>query len=577
MPRVPSVQGPQVLPGGAGQFVRTPDVSSATRTTAGALNALGESVDRISQREDQDVAWRAQAQINEEWVKFEADARKNARGRGAAGYADQVKGWWAKAATDYAKDLSPSQQALVGRNLMAARNAAYDGALKFEDQELERSRLEALDGALSAEISRGSAGGPSAATTSISIMKDMLQKYAAQSGKPPEWTEAQIRTRSTAVHANVISSLMQNDPKAAQRYFEANKGEIDGARHDEIGFKLNQVNALADGDAKAQELWSTVKPGAPVEIDKLEAEARKAFPNDPARSKAAIDGLRERLTAYDAAERQRVAAGVNAVYKMIDSGAPMSLIRRSPEWESIKGEAQDRILYQQEARAAAREQRAAAAESRAAAAEARRDRQLLISNGDAYMRYSDPEVLAKMTRPEVEAMRSVFGFEGAQHLLGRWDQLQKPGAISEARMDTEDFNHVADQLGLKPYDAKTADAKKALGELKYRVETLINAAQQAKKATLTRDEKAELMRQEMARTVTLSGWFSNSEVPVIQLSPKQLKDVVIPPADKKQIAEALQKKYEATGDARFAPTEENARRLYLMNKSRAAALIPDGQ
>jgi hypothetical protein len=50
--------------------------------------------------------------------------------------------------------------------------------------------------------------------------------------------------------------------------------------------------------------------------------------------------------------------------------------------------------------------------------------------------------------------------------------------------------------------------------------------------------------------------------------------VVVPEADRGQIAQALKSMYEKTKSPLYSPTEENMRRLYLMHKSRAAALLP---
>lgn len=144
-------------------------------------------------------------------------------------------------------------------------------------------------------------------------------------------------------------------------------------------------------------------------------------------------------------------------------------------------------------------------------------------------------------------------------------------------MDTEDFNHIATQLGMDPYNAR-GTGRAQLGELKYRVEQMIDMAQKAKGKELTREEKGELMRGEMSRTVTVNpGFFSpNRETPVIQLAPEDARRVVIPAAEKAQIADALRVMYARNpANPLFAPTEENMRRLFLANKSRAATLIPE--
>ena len=583
MPTVPIPQGPQLRDSGVNApYQRAPDTGQGLRSLAGGLNQLGEHVDAVIQRNDQDVAWRTQAAINSDWVKFEADSRQQSQGINAKGYAGKVQQWWADAAETYGKDLNPSARQLIGKNLAVARTQAYQGALQFENRELERSRVEALDGALNAEVSRGSAGGPSAAAASVGIIQGMVQQYGADTGKPPEWIAQQTLARTTALHANVVSSLMQTDPTAAKQYFEANKGQIDGARHDEIGARINQVAASTEGDNAAGKIWADLGPKTdlqPVQLDKLEQAARDAYPNDPARRDAALAGIRARTQAFEHAERQRAASNTNTVFGMIDQRVPMVRVMASPAWNALPEKDQRQIRLSIEQEGAAREARAAAAEQREFTRLQRRDHMLLLNNGGDYLTASDPMVLSQLTREQVVASRAKFGMEGAQHLLAKWDALQKPGAIAEARMDQDDFNHIANQLGMKPYENKTPAQKEALGELKYRVEQLINQQQQAGKKTMTREEKNALMAREMANTVMVSGWFGlgGTATPVIQLTPAQLGSVVIPPTDRQQIAEALRVKYQQTNNPIYAPTEENMRRLYLVNKSPAGALIPNAK
>lgn len=580
MPRVPLSQGPQgITQAQNGGYLQQVDTGVTGRAVGAALSRVSDAVDKIAERDAQDQAWRTQAEINTAWVQWNAKESEASRGVNAKGYAERVSQWWKDAAETYGKDLSPIAKRLVGRNLMQAQVSALDGASRHENQELDRSRAEALDGSLQAEVSRGAAGGPAAAAGSVGIIQTNLRQFAAATGKPTEWVAAQEMRYTTALHANVIAGLVQTDPAKAQEYFTANKGQIDGARHDEITKTINATSAVNDGDKAAGQVWESMGPKGyndPVAMDKLEASVREQFPNDPTRRQAAIAALRERAAAHNAARAEANAGNTNAVYALLDRGAPLARVMRSPEWLALPATEQHKIMLQRENEAAARESRAAAAEQRELAREQRRERQLLLTNGDAYLRYSDPDVLARMSRPQVEATRAVFGFEGAQHLLARYDALQKPGAIAEARIDKQDFDHIADQMGLDPFNAKTPDKKKALGELQFRVEQLINTAQQAKKQPLTREEKMALMQGELARQVTVApGWFGfDRQVPVIQLSPEQARRVVVPDAEKAKISEALKAMY-ATDPKNpdYAPTEDNVRRLYLARQSRAAGLI----
>jgi hypothetical protein len=549
-----------------------------SRQLASALGQVNDAVDKYVERDAQDQAWRTQADINTAWVKWNATESEASRGVNAKGYSERVSQWWKDAAETYGKDLNPISKRMVSRNLLQAQVSALDGASRHENQELDRSRAEALDGSLQAEVSRGAAGGPTAAAGSVGIIQNNLREFAAATGKPTEWVAAQEMKYTTALHANVIAGLIQADPARAQEYFTANKGQIDGTRHDEIGKTINATSAINDGDKAAGQVWASTGPrnyNDPVPLDKMEAQLRETYPNDAPRRQAAIAALRERAAAHNAAQAESNAGNTNAVYALMDGGRPMAQVMRAPQWLALPAAEQHKIMLQREGEAAARESRAAAAESRAFTAEQRKDRQLLIGNGDAYLRYSDPEVLARMTRPQVEATRAVFGMEGAQHLLARYDTLQKPGAIAEARIDKQDFEHIAETMGLDPFNAKTPEKKKQLGELQFRVEQMINIAQQAKKQALTRDEKMTLMQGELARQVTVNpGWFSaNRQTPVIQLSPADAGRVVVPAARRDALASEMQALYAVGKNPDYAPTPANLQRYYLRTQSRAADLI----
>lgn len=574
MPQVPFSTGPQLRDAPAQPaFQATPDVAQGARALAAGTNQLGQALDQVVQRQDQDVAWRTQAQINEAWVKFDADSRQNSQGQNAAGYADKVQQWWKDTSANFGKDLNPSARALVSKNLTIAQGQAYGSALQFENRELERSRGEALEGAISAEVGRGSAGGPNAAAASAGIITEMVQKYGATTGKPPEWIAQQTLRSTTALHANVISNLMQTDPTAAKQYFEANKGQIDGARHDEIGARINQVSASTEGDTTAGRIWSEIGPKTdlqPVELDKLEQAARDAYPNDPARRDAALQGLRARAQAFEHAERQRASANTNAVFGMLDQGRSLAQLRATPEWNALPEKDQRQIKLSIESEQATLESRAAAREQRAYTAEQRRQHNLMLQNGDAYLRASDPEVLIRSTRDEVIATRAIFGQEGAQHLLNKWESLQKPGALSDAKIDSDQFNVYAQQLGLNPNKKLDDKEKDLLITVKNRVETVLSQAQVQKGRALTREEKDKLIQTEMARTVTVAGsWWGSDTVPLLKITPEQSKRIVVPEKDRQQIVQALQALYKETGNAMYAPTEENLKAMYLNRVQRA--------
>ena len=579
MPQVPTYDGPRLAPTALRPvYQNTPDVSGGAQVLARTMGQLGEVVDRQVVRDAETEAWQAQAKIADEFDKWDTAERQRAQGANARDYRAKVDAWWAETQKTYGATLSPLAQRAIGKSLAAVRNSTLKSAGDYETQQLELGARSALDATVNSLVKQAIKAGPDGGAPIVTQAAEQVRSFYNQRGL--DGASAALKV-TTGAHVTVINQLMQRDPKAAELYFNTHKEQIDPTSWDDIGGRLNQVSAVTDGEAKATELWAaTVKPGDyknPVDLFALEKQAREAFPNDPTRQRAAIQSLREMTTAWNKSQQEMGAANTNSVYGMLDQGVPLTRVMRSKQWNDLPEPQQRQIRLQLEQEAAARESRAAASEQRALAAEQRRERQLLMTNSGKYLEYTDPTKLAGMSRVEVQALRSEFGFEATKHLLDRWDTVQKPGKVAEARMDTEDFNRVArDLLGYDQYTARTPQKKSDLGDLKYRVEQVIDMAQRQKGKELTRDEKAVLMKEEMARTVTVGNFLlPNETVPVIQLTLDQVKKVVVPTADRTQIIEAL--KTMSARDPKnplYAPTEDNVRRLYLANRSRAAALIP---
>lgn len=561
------------------QQVGVPDVSSGSRAIAGGLEKLGSALDTIAERDAQTQAWDTHAKITQDFVSWEAEARKNAQGVNAKGYSTAVAQWWEDAKTKYGDGLSAPAKLMIGRQLSTSRNAALESAGGYENQQLDIGERSALEANVSALTNQAIAAGPDKVNVYTDQAAAALRVYGAKKGL--DSTPSVLRM-TTGVHENIINTLMQTDAKAAQTYFTTHAAEIEAGRHDAISSRLNQVSAVQDGSATADELWKASVNGKdfnqPVNLFDMEAEARKKYSNDPTRAQATVAALRERKAAWDASQNELNAGNVNNVYKMIDAGVGLSRVRATPAWQALPAKEQDAILVQQEQRAAARESRAAAAENRAFTAEQRQDRQLLMTNSDKYLDATDPTKLASMTRTQVQALRSTFGFAATEQLLNRYDSLVKsPHDLTEAKMDDDSFKRIANDFELNAYSPKTTEEKQQLGDLKYRVERLISAAQMKKGGKLNEDEKEVLMRGEMARTVTVDpGFFSsNKDVPVIRLQGGQVEQVVVPEDEHAKIVSALQAKYKTNpNNPQYAPTPENVRRLYLLAKSRSAPLIP---
>ena len=609
MPQVPITAGRQVqdapLQGG---FLATPDVGGPARALAGGLDKIAEVADKFVQRDDMDVAWATDARIKTDAAVFTSKLQQRMRGAAVKGtidpetgnptgsYSEQVAAWWATAGAKYAGGLSAPQRSLITRNLSQSQAAATHAALQHENGEREKAWTESAEASINATIELALQTGTTAAADGAAVrLREQVAEIAQHAGivgkdgqLDANWINQTTLARTTKLHSNMIAQLqggvngVGGDPSAALRYFNDHKPEIDGSRHDELGRALGQASAVAEGDKAAQRIWlanGAGTPGVVVQLDKLTEQARAAYPSDPARQQAALAGIRQRTQDFEHAETKRVAAGVIAVYDMLGAKKSMAEIMASPAWTTIGGKEQDSIKQQQfgrvlqaESLIATRESRDASRESRQWTAQQRAERQLLITNGDEYMRLSNPDVLAGMDREVLRAKRSAFGFEPTQHLLAKFDALQKPGALGEARIDNDQFNFYAQQMGLRPNEPKqTEDQKNALITTRNNVETILASEELQKKRRLTRPEKDEILQREIARQVTLHNTiFPNTTgVPLIAVPQDRRGDIRVPDDVNKQAMRIMDYKLQRARTIadiqRFQPTKENIRRFVAEN------------
>ncbi len=402
-------------------------------------------------------------------------------------------------------------------------------------------------------------------------------------GDNDKMREAALVDALSPMHQGVMSGLIKAGRAAeAKSYYESNSAEMTLQARSTMQSAIKDANDTQTAEGAADAVWGEIGPktsNEAVRIFDMDAKMRERLKDNPDALKLGLAALHQRAQAFNTQQAETNAAGVNSVFKLIDSGTPMSQVMRSDAWLALPDIKRHEIRKSIEAQSLVRTQHAAAREQMKLAELQRTDALALRNNADAYLIYSDPAVLSQMSRTQVQALRTTFGFDAVQTLVGRWDTLQKADGKLEAQIDTDTFNQVASDMGLKPFEQhKSDDDRKQLGALKYRIEKLIEVAQTSKKAALTRTEKEELVRGEMARTVTLHNWFSpNKDVPVIALKPAQVGDVMVPAADRAQIVEALKVMYQRQpSNPLYAPTDDNVRRLYLMNKSKAGGLI-DGK
>lgn len=587
MPRVPTVDGPTVreqpLQGGLQRssvspaMLQNPQLGDAGR-------ALLEVGAQLQERQDADELMRAETEIKGKYLEWEGEAKQR-KGQQAWGVAKEAGEFWDKESAKVEGALSsPRAKALFQREVQKNR-ALSVGAFSGHEAGQRRASLdESAQASIVSSINLAAAN-PTNTELLASTKGDILKRNAMRAqvnGWSPEMAEAKQAEYLTNLHKQVIQGLVRSDPAAAEAYFNANKAEIEGSQHAEVGAFAAKATATRIGETTAEAAWQTLGPKGDrdaVQLDKLEEAIRKRSDIGDEAKKVAISALKERAIAFKDARKERDETLEAKVNLAVMNGAGGGQIRSMPEFLQMDGEKQRRLMDFLENRQLRRVQMAAASESRADAAESREQRRMSRQGMGAYLVYSNPDTLNGMTENQVLNLLPTLGNELTGHLMQQKRQLAAGGPkLAEARMDEDDFKRVASEMGLRPFNAKTEDEKAALGELKFRVEQVISANQKAGGKVMGRDEKLDLMRKEMARTVSVNGFWSNRDVPVIALKPEEVAKVVVPPADRREIALEMQRMAgEHPNDPRFKATEDNLRRWYLRGRSSSANLIPNAR
>lgn len=419
--------------------------------------------------------------------------------------------------------------------------------------------------------------------TQKGLMLAEVQDMARLRGFDADQTKEYALAQTTKLHEQVLNGMLSNPgfTEMADQYYKAHINEIAPTERAKIYNRIENANADALGVSVAGAHWDEIMGGSENYNDPVKShELFNALRDDPklknnkAAYQAAREDMQNRISSWNNQQSETNQASENSVWQMFNSGKSVSQIKSTPEYQQMGGESQGRFIQTIENIQAAKASRAAANASRSLAEMERQDKLLRRKNGGLWLTITDPQVLRSMSRAEVEAQKGVFGLDATEALLNKWDTLQTKDGRIKAQLDEDDFNKVARTFKLNP-KSKNENEQAKVGELKFRVEQAILAAQK-RGGELTRDEKIGVIKKEISNTVLVSGFWGNTEVPAIALTPTQRGKVIIPKEERGKIAEALAVMYRKTGKSDYAPTETNMRRLYLLKRSPAAAVDFNG-
>jgi len=495
----------------------------------------------------------ADAAYKDAYLNWQAEAKTKRVGSAAAGLTGDFEKWHDETAKKVSESLQNDAQRRAF-NAMALKNR-YLGKHDSATFELGEGR-KAADASFEASVANEINLGAIAASEGVALdrkksVENAVRAHAALRNWDDAVTQEKLSKALTEFHLQRFQNLVDKSYAAAKEYFNQNKGEIAGTAHEQFGKLLASAGLDTLGQTYAD---ASISGG--LTLEQALAKARGELSGKE--EEHAVKLIRERYTEHSIGLQ-------SAVTGALLKGASMRDIQKMPAFQRLtetNPEAAQKIVTFKENQDYTAIARAAASEARADSAEARAARRRTRDTYAAAYVYSDPEVLAGMSRKQVEALLPDLGHEHTTSLLNRWDTLAKnPAKLSEAKIDRESFNSIADEFNLGPYKAEKTDEDKArLGRLQDVVEKEISSAQQKVNRVLTRDEKEGVMRQVIARTVSKSSWvFWEKEVRAATVLPKELGEVVVPEVDRNAIILERQKRGKPT-------TKEEIAKWYLLGR-----------
>lgn len=579
--KVPTYDAPQV-----GRTVaRESQVSAAgdgkqMQALAGALGEAASDFDRIAAQQANEEAFTAEAQVKNAWIGHAAELHKSRQGANAKGVSQDVEKWWADNGPKFMEGKSGRAQRMIQQSLSRLQTNAVGEFKGFELRQGEVAADAALEANVKASVS-AIASNPTPDNLALhrAGIAASLQQHAASRGWPPEVLNDKVATAVSASSIAAFNTLLARSPKEAREFWNLNRETVRGEQRDEIDNRLKSAVASMEGTEAVDAVWREMGPKsdiAPVELDKMATTIREKFKDQPEAQKAALQSLRERATEHNAAQTERAAGNTNEVMGVWNQTKNLAQMKRSPAWSLLPASQQAKIEDYVVTQQTAALNRSNAAMNRDLLIDQRNQQRLRLQGFAKYLELSDPRKLASMSDTQVQALLPDLGNELTGHLVEKRRALATSDATRTATIDKQDFDAIAQEMKLHPFETGASEERKAaLGLMQYRVEQLIDTAQRQKKAPLDRQEKQAIMRNEMGKQVLVGNWYGGSESkPVISLTTEEVAKVKVPAPDRQAIGDAMRAMYERTKKPQFAPTEENLKRFYLLRQSPSAGLIP---
>lgn len=493
------------------------------------------------------------------------------RGQDAPSYKDEYMTKFDERAQKIFDGLANDSQKSKFFQIANRARVEFDGALsRHEAQQGEVYREGIYKGVLDVEREHIAQNfrDPDSVAQSIERVKANTKMFSMSTGLAADQQEMAVKEAVSGMHMMVMSRMLQGDatkgiqadPMGAKEYYKEQVKAGNIAESTEAAQKMRGLIESGEREVRAissvDNLWGSMGPkgdtGA-VNLDRMAAQLRKEYGTDTDGLKVAMAELKERASQFDYSVRQRESATSGAIFKQLLDGKSVSEIRQSPAFRGLDGAKQLSVLT---------------------TIENYNKRDGDGEDMDKFATYwtisSNPAKLQSMSDAEIFAMTPKIGGKLVKQLLGEKTKLGvSEDKVIDATVDNDMFQAIARLGGINTSAKKGSNDANLLGDLKYRVEKIIDMEQRANNnKPLTRERKEMIVKQQLVEVPVRyvgTGMFNSGDKYVENkrlFEVQTPENIVIPDADRDTVIKKLQ----ANGTKN--PTEAEIRDGYIRLKAR---------
>ena len=314
---------------------------------------------QMQAREDADLVMRAETLLHEK-LREQSARWSERRGVQAWNVTKDAQGWWDDESSKAAEGLNERQRAMFEKTRQRLRSQSLDSLSRFEADQRRSSLDESAQANVVASINFAAANptDPAAIAAAREDVARAVDVRAGINGWVTARRDLEMGAKLTLLHKQVLGTLVDQNPAAAEAYLKLHEEEIDGAERAEIRKMVEGGTRLA----KAQSFADQYDPAAGANEAEAIAAARKQFEGED--EKLAVNEVRSRFLEHRQARENAQKDALDAAYA--ERGPTGTIARISPStWAKLGGDQQARLLEEDARRLDRIEARADRADRRA--------------------------------------------------------------------------------------------------------------------------------------------------------------------------------------------------------------------